>query len=303
MHLIHAKGDLMVLLGIVMLFNAAVLWAALHLGLTLYHPVSLEQNYNLMGIALGTVVTVALFFASRAGEWLLCVLSGARKPTGSEAQKLLPVMQTVQKAFQRVKGASEWPLLLYVSDDNALNACALGKQTVIVSRSLLEMASAEELAGVIAHELGHLYYKDSRRLSMVYGASLVVGLVFAAFSVMHAILRVLERTFGSVGSLLGLIALIVNLFSLAFRVVARAGCGILNLALLLVGRRQEYRADAFAHTLGFGAGLVSFLVQIKQDEKNSYCGLWLRLYSTHPPVMRRIGKIEGLLDTRMGGAS
>lgn len=71
-----------------------------------------------------------------------------------------------------------------------------------------------------------------------------------------------------------------------------AGNGVLRLAMLCVGRKQQYKADQFAVKAAFGTGLLSFLEKVKDFEWKSKKSFLQKLYYTHPPVMLRIGEIE-----------
>lgn len=74
----------------------------------------------------------------------------------------------------------EWETTIEVLDTKVPNALALPGGKVYVFSGLLEKArSPDEIAGVVAHELGHLAHRDAlRRLIAIGGTSYLLGLLF-----------------------------------------------------------------------------------------------------------------------------
>ncbi len=140
-----------------------------------------------------------------------------------------------------------------VRDIGEVNAYALPGATIILSRALLaQAASAEELAGVIAHEMGHVAARHGLR-----GAYRAAGL-----------------------------ALIVQLFTGS----GMAGDAGVSLATLHHSRGVEREADArgvaILEAAGIGsAGLSTFLERMERREAGT-SGM-LSYLSTHPPSGER----------------
>ncbi|HUS35015.1 MAG TPA: M48 family metallopeptidase [Verrucomicrobiae bacterium] len=67
----------------------------------------------------------------------------------------------------------------YVGDDDLVNAFALPGGNVIVMRGLIEQATPDELAGVLAHEMSHVLEKHGMRsLAQVVGPILIAKYMF-----------------------------------------------------------------------------------------------------------------------------
>ena len=72
---------------------------------------------------------------------------------------------------------------VYVADNPQPNAFATGRNpehaAVCVTTGLLQTLDRDEIAGVIAHELGHLKHRDNMR-GLIYngGTSFLIGLLF-----------------------------------------------------------------------------------------------------------------------------
>lgn len=283
----------MVLL-VLLLFNGLVLFEVEVLVLSFFKPVTNPALWACGALAFGMVCGLAFLFHSPLGQWFLRLTAGARAPIEREEQYLNPVIEQVQAAIQVSHGLLPLALQIRVTDDPTPDAFAIGRNTLVVSRALYETATEEELAGVIAHELGHLQAGDSNKLGIALGVSVItLSVAFVAGLVVSFASLVGKLSPKHEGGVFFLAAsLLAMILSASFLVLVWVGNGVLKLAMLMVGRRQEYQADAFAVQAGFGAGLLSFLEKAKHFEWSSKQSLMVKLYATHPPVMLRIGEIE-----------
>lgn len=80
----------------------------------------------------------------------------------------------------KTAGGLEMPLQAHVISSKTPNAYALPGGRVYLLEGLLKKAeSPDEIAGVLAHELGHVQHRDSlRRIIQTGGTSFLVGLLF-----------------------------------------------------------------------------------------------------------------------------
>lgn len=285
---------------LILAFNGLVMFIALDMVVTSFHPITNYQVFLLVAAAFAIVCGLAFLFNSPAGQWLLRLLAGARKTIAREDVKLNPVIDQVQQAIKTKLGLENLPVQVRVVDSPIPNAFAIGKHTLVVSRALYETATEEELAGVMAHEFGHLHHGDSNKLGIALGVSIVSMVVAWVAGMVAALMQAIGKIFGSgggeVGGFIALFGLLFSLFASFFLLFVKAGNGMLNLAMLFVGRKQEYKADEFAVKAGFGAGLLSFLDKLKNREFEQPKGLFARLYATHPSTMLRIGEVEKVLN-------
>lgn len=289
----------MVLL-LMLLFNWLVMFLALDLVFSfVYSPMTHYQVFLLMGVSFAIVVSLAFLFNSSIGQWILRILSGARKTIPREDAKINPVIEQVQQAIQDRHGLAKLNVRVMVVDNPIPNAFAIGKNTLVVSRAMYETATPEEFSGVIAHEFGHLHNGDSNKLGIALGVSVVSMTVALAASAIATVIEAFSRICGATksdaGSFMILFGLIFTLIALFFTAFVYVGNFMLKLAMLFVGRKQEYKADQFAIQAGFGAGLLSFLDKLKNMQFDAPKNLFAKLYDTHPPTMLRIGAVEKAL--------
>jgi heat shock protein HtpX len=260
--------------------------------------------YSLLPIAIAGIVA-----GSPAGELIGRVVLGCRPATVDESQLIAVAWNSVVAAIGQSLSSSTGKrfskVKLFVSDERIPNAFALGRNTVCVTMGLLNHASPEDMAGVLAHEAGHLHFGDAVRLAVVLTTN---RLGVATYRILDFGSRVCEgfgrgvlqsgRMFASSGDIAGafivLMALIVvivaGVFNLAMRVASFTFRITTNISLSAVGRHEEFRADLFALNIGFGPQLIKYLRRIEALDaapKN----IWDVLSRKHPPAAVRIERL------------
>ncbi len=89
--------------------------------------------------------------------------------------------QALESLMSRLTNGAGIPLRLQVLvfDDKTVNAFALPGGNIVLFRGLLEFAEgADEVAAVLAHEMGHVFHRHPLGISLeVAGGSLLVGLL------------------------------------------------------------------------------------------------------------------------------
>lgn len=187
---------------------------------------------------------------------------------------------------------------VYVINDPAPNAFATGRDkehaVVAVTTGLLNTLEKVELEGVIAHELSHIGNKD------MLIATVVVVLVGFISIVADMILRMTIWGGGrrEGGNIIVLIGIALSILAPIFAFLTR----------LAISRKREYLADATAISLTrYPEGLASALEKISKYHKpmkkqsNAIAHLYIsnplkkkNLFSTHPPIEKRIKALRGM---------
>lgn len=197
---------------------------------------------------------------------------------------------------------------LYIIEDDSLNAFASGIDhrsfSISLSRGIINKLDDEELEGVIAHELSHIKNRDVRVM--------IITIIFVGiFSFLAELaFRSLRFTGGgrkskdSKGSgAIVLIAIVVTAVAYFISLLLRFG----------ISRRREYLADAGAadmtkkpYALANALRKVSNDPAIEAVESRDVAQLffdnpkpsshksasWDNMFSTHPPVEKRIELLE-----------
>jgi heat shock protein HtpX len=263
-----------------------------------------------IGSALGgrEGMTVALVFAAimNLGSYffsdkIALAMSGARPVTRAEAPRLYAITEMLCSR-------ANLPMpRLYVIPEAAPNAFATGRSpkhaAVAVTAGLLETMNDEELAGVVAHELAHVRNYDILTASVA--ATLAGAITWLAHMGQYAMIfggggRDEDNRGGSpFGALLMLI-------------LAPIAATLIQLA---ISRQREFAADASAaRMVGHPYGLISALEKlgyynrrIPMHAHEATASLFIvapltggglmSLFSTHPPIERRIEALRRMVVT------
>lgn len=197
---------------------------------------------------------------------------------------------------------------LYIIDDDSLNAFASGISersfSISLSKGIINKLNDEELEGVIGHELTHIKNRDVRLLII---SIIFVGIFAFLAEIAFRSLRFAgsgRRNKDSKGSgVIILIAIVVTAIAYLLSILLRFG----------ISRRREYLADAgSAEMTKRPYALANALRKISEDPlieavesrdvaqlfidnpklSAKKSGSWDNLFSTHPPIEKRIELLE-----------
>ena len=175
-----------------------------------------------------------------------------------EDKRSLKGLQEISQPLLEALGEQRHPFRLHILDDPTINAFALPSGDVVVFTGLLLRAeSAQEVAGVLAHEFSHVTHQHSMRQIL---SSLGLANIFQAL----------------MGDMSG-----VSMLS--------------GTSLLTLQSSQDFEreADAGAFDLMVQAkvnpeGLLSFFRRLREESPHEPApGEMLSLLSTHPPTVER----------------
>jgi STE24 endopeptidase len=189
-----------------------------------------------------------------------------------------------RRAGVAVLGAFEWGLGAKTTRANAA-LVGLGKtRRILLSDTLLEDFTDDEIEVILAHEIAHHVHRDIWSALAIESLMLVAALLAAHLAVARwgAVFGILDP---AELSALPLIALAAGAVSLLLTPIGHAW-----------SRRHERRADRFALTLtGQPAAFISAMrrlgAQNLADERPSAATFWF--FHTHPTIEERIEAAKG----------
>lgn len=164
-------------LVLIFIFNWWILFLISNGILTFIYPSTSYLTFLIIGGTFLILSSWVFLINSLPGHWILKWMSGARAPIPREKNKLMILLQETQEEIQQRMGPPPFSIDVVVRDNVRPNASALGRKTLIVSRTLYETLSNEELKSVFAHELGHFHKGDTSKLTLVVGLN-GVSLIF-----------------------------------------------------------------------------------------------------------------------------
>ncbi|MEJ2032282.1 MAG: zinc metalloprotease HtpX, partial [Deltaproteobacteria bacterium] len=216
-------------------------------------------------------------------------MSGAHEVSRAESPQLHEIVEELARKASLPKPR------VYIIDNPTPNAFATGRNpqhaAVAVTRGLLQILDRDEVAGVLAHELGHVKNRDvliSSVAAVMAGAISYLAtmaqwaMLFGGFS--------RDDDEGGAGGLLG---------SLAVMIVAPIAAMLIQLA---ISRSREFQADRTGAALhGRPQDLASALQRLEEANHRQpmkvnpataqmyivnplTAGTMANLFSTHPPI-------------------
>ncbi len=259
---------------------------------------------RMIGGPQGMVIAFGLAIVMNLGSYwfsdkIVLKMTGAQPVDAQQAPDLYRMTE------QLVQRANLPMPKLYVIQDASPNAFATGRNpenaVVAVNTGLLNLLDQREIEGVIAHELGHVARRDTLTMALVatLAGALMLLVQFARFGALFGLGGGNDRNGNNMFTLLALI------------IVGPIAATLIRTA---VSRAREYEADAFAaHLTGSPDGLINGLIKLERGAAqipthsmspqtahmcivNPFRGLGgvQALFSTHPPVEKRVAALEAL---------
>jgi heat shock protein HtpX len=237
------------------------------------------------------------FFAYWFSDKIVLRMYSAREVTESEAPELYSI---VRRLAQR----AEIPMpKVYMIDEEQPNAFATGRNpqhaAVAVTKGIMRLLSAEELMGVIGHELAHVKHRDI--LISTVAAAIAGAISYLAQMAQWAMIFGGHRGDDDDGG--------SPVAALVMMIVGPIAAMIIQMA---ISRSREYVADeGGARIAGNPRYLSSALrklqtasqkIPMNANPSTSHLfivnplsgGGILKLFSTHPPIEERISRLESM---------
>ncbi|ABK42671.1 Heat shock protein, Metallo peptidase, MEROPS family M48B [Magnetococcus marinus MC-1] len=265
---------------------------------------ALTALFMMIGFALGGQggMLIALLFAGGMNlyaywnsDQMVLRMHNAQEVGPREAPELYGLVQSLAK-----RGKMPMPKV-YVIHDPSPNAFATGRDpehaAVAATTGLMQILTREELAGVMAHELGHVMNRDTliSTISATFAGAITAIANMAQFA---AIFGNRDEEEGG-GGPMGLIMMIL----------APIAAALIQMA---ISRTREYKADRVgAELCGNPLWLASALHKLERGVQqipspvaqahpeaahlyicNPLAGGLGSLFSTHPPIPERIRKLQ-----------
>ncbi len=248
------------------------------------------------GMVIALIIAGAMnFFSYWYSDKIILKMYKGREVERNEAPELYGVMEDLC-------GRAGLPMpRLYILPQDAPNAFATGRNpdnsVVAVTRGLLRHMNKQELAAVLAHELGHVKNRDILIGSIAATLAGAIMLI-ANFARWAAIFGGFSRDDGEGGGIFGL---------LATAIIAPVAAVMIQAA---ISRSREYLADgSSANITGDPEGLASALekldayskrIPMQADPSTAHMFIacpvsgksLMQMFSTHPPIADRVAKLR-----------
>jgi heat shock protein HtpX len=265
-------------------------------------------------LCFGGVQALTSFYAG-ASLVLASVHARPLKPDSLEHQTVLNVIHEMSLAARMPVPAA------YVMDDPSPNAFATGRDpqhsVICVTQGLIDQMDREELQGVIGHEMSHVRDYDIRTMMMVAvmvgGIAMLSDFVYrmSFFGGFGGRRSSSSRSNGNSGEAGAIIAIAVIVLAVLAPIIAQ-------MVAMAVSREREYLADASSVEFtrnprallralerlqqvesplkaGTAGTAHLFMVNPREGAREDKEGFFDNLFSTHPPLGKRIARLRAML--------
>jgi heat shock protein HtpX len=252
------------------------------------------QNGMLMALIFAAIMNFGAFWFS---DKIVLAMYRAQKVEEGDAPALYRIVRRLSE-----KAGMPMPKVYIIPTDTS-NAFATGRSpkhaSVAATQGIMRILSEEELEGVMAHELAHVQNRDT--LTATIAATLAGAIAYLATIIKWGAILGGGRDDDNRGGLVG---------ALAMAFIAPIAAMLIQMA---ISRSREYAADeSGARLCGKPLALAGALELLEQSARsrpliganpaaaslfivNPFRGqAMLSLFSTHPPMEKRIAKLKEL---------
>lgn len=242
------------------------------------------------------IYAISLIIAlSPLGEKLLRLLNRVRPlETNREKEYLQPLFDEV---YDRVKEQYNnlMKIEVCVIDNMTVNAMALGRNTVAVTKGAMRTFTEDELKAVIAHELAHLVHGDT----MAYIYAIIGNGIFSIFVLLARLcLLFFEYLQSNLTGKHSIFFAFMLLFKLYFEFCIWFMSFGFQVILSVNSRKTEFRADKFSYLLGYDSDMIEALYLLEKISLGDNSSIIQKMTASHPRITLRIKKLE-ILDEAM----
>lgn len=237
------------------------------------------------------IYAVSLFIVfSPLGEKLMRFLNRVRKlETKKEKEYLLPIFEEVY--FETLVKNPKLPRLeLCIIDSMTVNACAIGKHTIAVTKGAMSTFSEDELKAILAHEIAHILNYDT--IASIY--TMIGNGIFTAFILISKFFMMLFDVIQTVFDKSGIIRILIIINRAMFQAIIFVFMFLMQIAISINSRRNEYRADKFAYDLGYDTDMIEALYLLEEISLGDNASIIEKLTASHPRITARIERLEDL---------
>ncbi|MBF0426728.1 MAG: zinc metalloprotease HtpX [Magnetococcales bacterium] len=254
------------------------------------------QRGMTMALMLAVVMNVGAYWFS---DRMVLAMHNAQAVGPAEAPELYEIVEELAR-----RAGLPMPAV-YVIEDDSPNAFATGRDpehaAVAATTGIMRILTREELAGVMAHELGHVLHRDI--LISTIAATLGAAITWLAHMGMFFGGARSDEEEGGRGSFIG---------GILMAILAPLAATLIQMA---ISRAREYDADAAGAELsGNPLWLARALQKLEQGSQalplesaqshpataqlfivNPLTGGGIAdLFSTHPPIEERVGRLRAM---------
>lgn len=231
------------------------------------------------------------------GEIILRMTEGANPvATSEDINYLIPLFNEVYEEAKEYTPKLRQDIKLYIIESMIVNAYAMGRKTIAVTRGAIVGLEREQLKGILAHEFGHVAHGDTKALLIHLVGNGFFSVFIMLFKFFIMITQTVIAAFTEDGVMAALVHFMGWLTSLWIDLCIFAFMFIGEIIISLNSRHSEYLADEYAFQIGYGEELVDALYFLSKITLPVKLTLTERMRASHPYMGARIQRLENMID-------
>jgi len=236
-------------------------------------------------------ISLAVVF-SPLGEKILRAVEQVRKlEVRREKEYLIPIIQEVYDNAKE-KNPELGGIELCIVESIDVNACAIGKHTVALTRGAIQTFNEEQLKALLAHEIAHIIHGDT--IATLY--TVVGNGLFTVFILINKGFLFLVDLIMAIATRSVFARIVLLLTRYSFEIMIIVFMFLMQAVIAINSRKNEYRADRYAYELGYGEELIEAFYVLEKIQMGDNRKLIKKMTASHPRLTARIGKLEELID-------
>lgn len=252
----------------------------------------------MLGGTLKSFIIVFIFYRisliigfSSLGEKLLRLLNRVRPlETKREKEYLQPLFDEVL-ACAKAKNKRLRKIELCIVDDMTVNAMALGRKTVAVTKGAMQTFSPEELKAIMAHEVGHIAHGDTIAMLYTIIGNGIFSLLLLFVRVCLLLLDWIQSLFSGKHSIISAVMFLLRLYLEICILIFNFGMQVI---ISVNSRKSEFSADMFSYSIGYDSDMIEALYLLEKISLGDNSSIIQTMTASHPRLTLRIKNLEAL---------
>lgn len=230
----------------------------------------------------------AILSRTKISHRAICYTCNGKPATKEEKEYLEKIMARVNEKSKNP--GQEYEYFITGTDD--MNAMAVGDSMVCITRQALEKLTEDEMAGLLAHEAGHMHHKDNQTMIINYAISITAQSVIDIYWTLKQIIDYLSGI-----PVIGWPLFILSWILGAFIWINKWFITIPGAIVDKYGsRKNEFDADRYACEIGLGKELYAGIKKITENDQETPSNQ--ELYASHPATRNRLKQIKEYLEKK-----
>ena len=226
---------------------------------------------------------------SPLGEKFLRLLNRVRPlETKRETEYLQPLFDEVyERAKEKYKKLRK--IEICVIDNMTVNAMAIGRRTIAVTKGAMQTFTEDELKAVIGHELAHLIHGDTMATLYIIIGNGILSVFLLIARLFILLLDWIQNAFNGKRSIFSALMLLIRLY---FEFSIRFLNFGLQVILAINSRKNEFKADMFSYAMGYDSDMIEALYLLEKISLGDNSTIIQKMIASHPRITLRIKHLE-----------